>query len=94
MGTQRERMVPGLPRQASARSPGDGLLVVRADLPARVSVDGVDVGSTEGFVPIRLPQGSYRVEVRVGGKMGAMDVHVEAGHATPVLFQLRGRGSR
>ncbi len=82
------RTVPGLPRQVPSWSPGNGRLVVRSDVPGAVRVDGVDVGSTEGFVPIELPEGTYRVEVVAGGRVHGLDVRVEAGFPNPVAFRI------
>jgi hypothetical protein len=86
----RSRTVPGLPRQVPSWNPGNGLLVVRSDVRGTVRVDGVDVGSTEGFVPIELPEGSYRVELNAGGRRHVLDVRVEAGFPNPVSFRLGG----
>lgn len=83
----RERCVPGLPRVAPTWTPGDGLLLVVSDRPASVRVDGVDVGPVEGFVPVRLPEGTYAVELVAGAQVARMDARVQAGALNRARFR-------
>lgn len=85
--SSRERCVPGLPRVAPSWTPGDGLLLVVSDLAASVRIDGVDVGAAEGFVPVRLPEGTYAVEVVSGGQVARMDARVQAGALNRARFR-------
>ncbi len=85
--SSRERCVPGLPRVAPSWTPGDGLLLVVSDLAASVRIDGVDVGAAEGFVPVRLPEGTYAVELIAGGQVARMDARVQAGALNRARFR-------
>ncbi len=85
--SSRERCIPGLPRVAPAWTPGDGLLLVVSDVPATVRIDGVDVGAVEGFVPVRLPEGTYAVEVVSGAQVARLDARVQAGALNRARFR-------
>ncbi len=85
--SSRERCVPGLPRVAPSWTPGDGLLLVVSDLAASVRIDGIDVGAADGFVPVRLPEGTYAVEVVSVGQVARMDARVQAGALNRARFR-------